>query len=278
MPTLSLGSKGPSVATLQAALNFHISTPPPLRVDSDFGPKTDKRVKEFQSKYKLKPDGIVGPKTEAVIYACRTVSASAFLIPKSGPLSVNRYPSLLPGKLSLLPPGGLSFQLPTSFAQQLAGPLQLPPQTPPYLLPSFSGPLAPNVQLSWPSTATSWEFWSTEMTVLSRKLELKGEIEPEEAKMGSVPGYEINVIGSAKWIILPEKERRPSLFIEAAGQTSIPPEGVTGRAGVGFDFKGNTFKINVEGNTAFDADPQGRAGTDSKVVEGNFKIFYERSF
>lgn len=279
MPLLSLGSRGQSVSTLQAALNFYLSTQPPLRVDGDFGLKTQARVKEFQTKHKpLKPDGIVGPKTEAVIYACRSVNACAFLVSKSGAPSLNRFPSVMPGKLSLLPPGSLNFQLPKSFAQQLAGPFQLPPLTPPFLSPGFSGQLGPNQQLTWPSTASSWEFWSTDMTVLSRKLELKGEIEPEEAKMGSIPGYEINIIGSAKWIILPEKDRRPSIFLEAGGQTSVPPEGVTGRGGIGFDFKGNTVKITVEGNTAFDADPQGRAGTDSKVVEGNLRIFFEKSF
>lgn len=278
MPVLCQGSQGPPVATLQAALNFYLSTPPPLRVDSSFGPKTAARVKEFQTKYKLKPDSIVGPKTEAVLYACRSVSACAFLVPKAGPLSPDRYPSVMTGKLSLLPPGGLNFQLPMSFAQQLAGPFQLPQLTPPFLSPGFSSQLGPGQQLSWPTTASSWEFWSTDFTVLSRKLELKGEIEPEQAKMGSLPGYEINVIGSAKWILLPERHRRPSLFLHAGGQTSVPPEGVTGRAGLGFDFKGNTLKITVEGNTAFDADPQGRAGTDSKVPEGNFRIFFERSF
>lgn len=34
-----------------------------LKVDGNFGPKTDKAVKEYQKQSKLVVDGIVGPKT-----------------------------------------------------------------------------------------------------------------------------------------------------------------------------------------------------------------------
>jgi peptidoglycan hydrolase-like protein with peptidoglycan-binding domain len=68
MPLLRRGSQGTAIATLQAALNFYLPDLPPLHVDSVFGPKTEVRVKEFQRRNKLTPDGIVGPKTEAVIY------------------------------------------------------------------------------------------------------------------------------------------------------------------------------------------------------------------
>lgn len=55
METIKLGSKGDTVKKLQQALN--------LTVDGDFGPKTDKAVREFQTKNKLTVDGIVGNNT-----------------------------------------------------------------------------------------------------------------------------------------------------------------------------------------------------------------------
>jgi hypothetical protein len=282
MSLLRQGSQGRAVATLQAALNFHLPVAPLLRVDSIFGPKTEARVLEFQCRNRLAADGIVGPKTEAAIYACVSVSACAFGVRQIGPPPQRRVPPVMPGRLSLLPPGGCQLQLPTCFVQQMASPFQprplAIPSTQAFLKPGFSSQLGPGQQVSWPATASSWEFWSTDLMFLSRKLELKAEIEPEKGKMGSLPGWEFNVVGSAKWTLLPERLRRPSLFLQAGAQTGLPPEGATGRVGLGFDFKGNTLKLTFEGNSAFDVDPQGRAGTDEKVPEANFKIFFEKSF
>jgi peptidoglycan hydrolase-like protein with peptidoglycan-binding domain len=69
---LSTGSTGRDVKRIQEMLNFVISAPrvparlggsalPPLAVDGIFGAKTNARVIEFQTKAKLKADGIVGP-------------------------------------------------------------------------------------------------------------------------------------------------------------------------------------------------------------------------
>ena len=55
METIKLGSKGDTVKKLQKLLS--------LTVDGNFGPKTDKAVKEFQTKNNLIADGIVGAKT-----------------------------------------------------------------------------------------------------------------------------------------------------------------------------------------------------------------------
>lgn len=58
-PTLRRGDKGADVRDLQRRLG--------LRVDGDFGPKTEKAVKAFQRKHKLRADGVVGPKTWAAL-------------------------------------------------------------------------------------------------------------------------------------------------------------------------------------------------------------------
>ena len=55
MKILKLGSKGKEVENLQKYLK--------IKVDGDFGPKTEKVVKKFQKDNKLVVDGIVGDKT-----------------------------------------------------------------------------------------------------------------------------------------------------------------------------------------------------------------------
>tara|TARA_R100000656_G_scaffold93837_1_gene67942 strand:+ start:185 stop:931 length:747 start_codon:yes stop_codon:yes gene_type:complete len=58
---LSKGARGKNVATLQARLNQRINAQ--LVVDGIFGKATRSAVKEFQSMYPIKVDGVVGPVT-----------------------------------------------------------------------------------------------------------------------------------------------------------------------------------------------------------------------
>jgi peptidoglycan hydrolase-like protein with peptidoglycan-binding domain len=74
LPTLSRGSKGQSVHNLQDLLNqadrkASFGNPPPLAVDGDFGPQTEKAVKSYQRYYGLLVDGIVGPQTWSSLHA-----------------------------------------------------------------------------------------------------------------------------------------------------------------------------------------------------------------
>jgi len=55
---LTKGSTGHQVKELQEKLNKILGTA--ITVDGDFGMNTDKIVRQFQKKYKLKIDGIVG--------------------------------------------------------------------------------------------------------------------------------------------------------------------------------------------------------------------------
>ncbi|NNC24267.1 DUF3380 domain-containing protein [Salinisphaera sp. USBA-960] len=59
---LSIGAKGPAVATLQRRLKSAGAT---LADDGVFGPKTDKALRRYQRQHDLVADGIFGPKTEA---------------------------------------------------------------------------------------------------------------------------------------------------------------------------------------------------------------------
>jgi peptidoglycan hydrolase-like protein with peptidoglycan-binding domain len=56
---LNKGDFGPSVRKLQQLLG--------VKVDGDFGPKTEAAVKAFQRKHSLVVDGKVGPKTWAAL-------------------------------------------------------------------------------------------------------------------------------------------------------------------------------------------------------------------
>ncbi|MGW3045257.1 peptidoglycan-binding domain-containing protein [Kitasatospora sp. NPDC001159] len=64
--TMSLGSSGACVYTLQSALNGFGAG---IGVDGQFGPGTDTAVRNFQSSHGLVSDGIVGPATKAALYA-----------------------------------------------------------------------------------------------------------------------------------------------------------------------------------------------------------------
>ena len=66
-PTLCRGSKGVFVKKLQTQLNERAFGP--LKVDGDFGPDTEKAVKELQQSHNhvLDVDGIVGPDTWGVL-------------------------------------------------------------------------------------------------------------------------------------------------------------------------------------------------------------------
>lgn len=61
-PTLRRGDKGPLVEELQKKLGFDAEN-----ADGDFGPKTEAAVRAFQREHARVPDGIVGPRTWAVL-------------------------------------------------------------------------------------------------------------------------------------------------------------------------------------------------------------------
>lgn len=84
LPVLRLGSIGSAVKTLQSALNaWPLALPPQLAVDGVFGPKTDKRVREYQSGEDLGVDGVVGPETWASLQPLVEAMLGQVPLPKS---------------------------------------------------------------------------------------------------------------------------------------------------------------------------------------------------
>ena len=71
-PVLRLGSRGPSVVTLQKALDHHGSR---VVVDGIFGPATEAAVRHFQAAAHLVVDGVVGPQTWAKLLPHRAAGS-----------------------------------------------------------------------------------------------------------------------------------------------------------------------------------------------------------
>jgi peptidoglycan hydrolase-like protein with peptidoglycan-binding domain len=61
-PYVKKGASGHPVKTLQRLLNFRGASPT-LVIDGEFGPLTDREVRDFQRSHALAVDGIVGPNT-----------------------------------------------------------------------------------------------------------------------------------------------------------------------------------------------------------------------
>ena len=70
------------VRALQDVLNFQMRRGDPLAVDGKCGPKTEARVREFQSAVGLKVDGKVGPLTSAQLFEVTDVTIPLIFMPR----------------------------------------------------------------------------------------------------------------------------------------------------------------------------------------------------
>jgi peptidoglycan hydrolase-like protein with peptidoglycan-binding domain len=69
-PTVQSGSEGDAVELLQRLLKqTNVDRWDPGAVDGDFGPNTERAVKNFQRDTSLEDDGIVGPETWAMLWS-----------------------------------------------------------------------------------------------------------------------------------------------------------------------------------------------------------------
>jgi hypothetical protein len=104
---LKFGNTSPDVAVVQHALNRVLPKQPLLKVDTIFGPKTQGRVKEFQSVKNLNPDGIVGPLTLNSLFVRKSLEATVRITRDRSPVFARasprfgiQPPNLLPTKPS----------------------------------------------------------------------------------------------------------------------------------------------------------------------------------
>jgi putative chitinase len=99
MPVLKLGSSGPDVRALQQKLKdlgFD-----PNGVDGNFGPGTDKAVRQFQQAKSLGVDGKVGPGTQAALDAAGGATPSGGEAVSSPTSADNAAPSATTSNLNL---------------------------------------------------------------------------------------------------------------------------------------------------------------------------------
>ena len=78
MNTIKLGSKGDDVKVLQKYLG--------INPDGDFGPVTDKKVREWQKSKGLTPDGVIGPKSWVIILGNQTQTDKRIAISEVRPV------------------------------------------------------------------------------------------------------------------------------------------------------------------------------------------------
>lgn len=99
---LRMGSQGAKVREVQQLL---VRAGFVVKVDGDFGPTTKDAVKDFQKKYKLTVDGVIGPDTQAELLTWKTAADE-----KVGQVKATELPGFKTGTNIALG-GGLIFML-----------------------------------------------------------------------------------------------------------------------------------------------------------------------
>lgn len=89
---LKRGVMNAQVSLLQVSLNRVLTAPQPLKEDGIFGPKTEDRVRTFQSRKSLKPDGIVGPLTLNSLFVRKSINAKISFLPSQKPTPQPPFP------------------------------------------------------------------------------------------------------------------------------------------------------------------------------------------
>jgi hypothetical protein len=82
-PYLSKGDTGDAVRVAQTLLQARNIYCGPYGADGDFGPGTEKGVRDFQRRAGFTPDGVIGPKTGAVLFSAEVYTPEAKEEPKA---------------------------------------------------------------------------------------------------------------------------------------------------------------------------------------------------
>jgi peptidoglycan hydrolase-like protein with peptidoglycan-binding domain len=102
---LRKGMTGPDVRAIQKGLNAR-NPKNKIDEDGDFGPETDRAVRDYQRKNGLDPDGVVGPLTRASLFPIGVATVAIYAARSQSPAlqplgSRIRHPGVMTGHLHL---------------------------------------------------------------------------------------------------------------------------------------------------------------------------------
>jgi hypothetical protein len=276
---LRLGAVGQQVRDLQAALNHQMSPPlAPITIDGRFGRATYDRLREFQRRCGLTPDGSVGPQTRRALFSAVNVAVRAHV---SSTSSTNASPARTPNLLG----SDLQFRFPaTPDSPQLGlGNIQIQggyQRT----LPNWLGPTSASfgsillaAQLTWVQRRFSRNLEGPHLE-LTVGAQFALNLDPTDSRW-SAQGFA--QITAADLIAPPisgrhDESRRFHLispFIQVAATANFNQAGATIGFGIGntisFDIVANQWMLFVQGMLACSVDlTNGNASVTPSVFAG----------
>jgi peptidoglycan hydrolase-like protein with peptidoglycan-binding domain len=253
--TLRRGSSGAAVQALQHALNAR----PYITVDEDgiFGPLTEQAVKLFQSRVGLVADGVVGPKTDALLWT-RVVSANVNVTTPVGaprplpPPAGTRPPTPVrpppPSSLGAPPASGAGFVQQVSIGGQvaLAPWLVLPP-----------GPAGAAAGPIWSGTVSYALVYRTKSEGPHVELALNPQFAVNSRVQSTDPRFTLQVNGQVTFadLVAPGRFHLVSPFFQLTALLATTPGASFGAGGaignqVSFDLISDRLQINLQGGIA----------------------------
>jgi peptidoglycan hydrolase-like protein with peptidoglycan-binding domain len=250
--TLRRGSSGPAVRALQHALNAR----PYVTVAEDgvFGPLTEAAVKLFQSRVRLNADGIVGPKTDALLWT-RVVSANVNvttplgltrpLPPPAGtraPIPVKPPP---PSRTGAPPASGAGFVQQVSIGGQVAlAPWLVVPSAP---AGAAAGPI-------WSGTISYALVYRTKSEGPHVELALNPQFAVNSRVQSTDPRFTLQVNGQVTFadLVAPGRFHLVSPFFQLTALLAATPGSSFGAGGVignqvSFDLISDRLQITLQG-------------------------------
>lgn len=250
--TLRRGSSGPEVRALQHALNAR----PYLTVAEDgvFGPLTEQAVKLFQRRVRLTADGVVGPKTDALLWT-RVVDANVNVTTPLGlirpppPPTGTRPPTQVkpppPSRSGAPPAGGAGFVQQVSLGGQVAlAPWLVVPSAP---AGAAAGPI-------WSGTISYALVYRTKSEGSHVELALNPQFAVNSRVQSTDPRFTLQVNGQVTFadLVAPGRFHLVSPFFQATALLATTRGSSFGAGGaignqVSFDLISDRLQITLQG-------------------------------
>ena len=265
---LRRGSSGSKVKALQHALNAR----PYISLDEDgqFGPATEHAVKDFQHRVRLDPDGVVGPKTDALLWsraliANVRVQAPVTAVPQTSPSVPPPLPPAPPPGAPTAPPAtGAGFIQQVSVGGQISlAPWLVSPR------PSPGTPAAP----IWSGVVSYALVYRTKSEGPHVELALSPQFAVNSRNQMSDPRFGLQVNGQVTFadLVAPGQFHLVSPFLQATAAAAVDP-GATFGGGfaignqVSFDLVADRLQLNLQAAVGAQWSNLGRPDASFSVV------------